>query len=136
MALEPGEGRAAVPVRSALLGSVLAVALVVTTLTFGDSLHTLVANPSLYGWNWTYTLNPVGSGGGEVPQVALAMLKHDQDVAAYSGASYNDLQVDGQEVPFLLENDGARRHPAHPHRTRVHGGQRGRARRGDDGAAA
>ena len=107
MALEPGEGRAAVPVRSALLGSVLAVALVVTTLTFGDSLHTLVANPPLYGWNWTYTLNPVGSGGGEVPQVALAMLKHDKDVAAYSGASYNDLQVDGQEVPFLLENDGA-----------------------------
>jgi hypothetical protein len=107
MALEPGEGRAAVPVRSALLGSVLAVALVVTTLTFGDSLHALVSNPPLYGWNWTYTLNPVGSGGGEVPQIALTMLKHDKDVAAYSGASYNNLQVDGQEVPFLVENDGA-----------------------------
>jgi hypothetical protein len=107
MALEPGEGRGAVPVRSALLGSVLAVALVVTTLTFGDSLHTLVSNPPLYGWNWTYMLNPVGSGGGEVPQVALTLLKHDKDVAAYSGASYNDVQVDGQEVPFLVENDGA-----------------------------
>ena len=107
MALEPGEGRAAVPVRSALLGSVLAVALVVTTLTFGDSLHTLVSNPPLYGWNWTYILNPVGSGGGDVPQVALAMLRHDKDVAAYSGASYNDLEVDGQEVPFLLENEEA-----------------------------
>jgi MacB-like periplasmic core domain/FtsX-like permease family len=107
MALEPGEGRAAVPVRSALLGSVLAVALVVTTLTFGDSLHALVSNPPLYGWNWTYTLNPVGSGGGEVPQIALAMLKHDKDVSAYSGASYNDLEVDGQEIPFLLENTGA-----------------------------
>lgn len=107
MALEPGEGRAAVPVRSALLGSVLAVALVITTLTFGSSLHTLVSNPPLYGWNWTYILNPVGSGGGEVPQVALTMLKHDKDVAAYSGASFNDLQVDGQEIPFLLENEGA-----------------------------
>jgi hypothetical protein len=107
MALEPGEGRAAVPVRSALLGSVLAVALVVTTLTFGDSLHTLVSNPPLYGWNWTYMLNPVGAGGGGVPQVALTMLKHDKDVAAYSGASFNNLQMDGQEVPFLLENDGA-----------------------------
>ncbi len=107
MALEPGEGRAAVPVRSALLGSVLAVALVVTTLTFGDSLHTLVSDPPLYGWNWTYILNPVGAGGGDVPQVALTMLKHDKDVAAYSGASFNDLQVDGQEVPFLLENEGA-----------------------------
>jgi hypothetical protein len=107
MALEPGEGRGAVPVRSVLLGSVLAVALVVTTLTFGDSLHTLVSNPPLYGWNWTYILNPVGSGGGDVPQVALSMLKHDKDVAAYSGASFNDLQVDGQEVPFLLENAAA-----------------------------
>ncbi|HVA07893.1 MAG TPA: FtsX-like permease family protein [Acidimicrobiales bacterium] len=107
MALEPGEGRAAVPVRSALLGSVLAVALVVTTLTFGNSLQMLVATPPLYGWNWTYILNPVGAGWGEVPQVALKMLKHDKDVAAYSGASFNNLQMDGQEVPFLLQNDGA-----------------------------
>ena len=48
------------PVRSVLLGSSLAVALVVTTLTFGSSLQTLVSNPPLYGWNWTYILNPVG----------------------------------------------------------------------------
>ncbi len=76
-------------------------------MTFGDSLHTLVSNPPLYGWNWTYILNPVGSGSGEVPQVALTMLKHDKDVAGYSGASFNDLQMDGHEVPFLLENDRA-----------------------------
>jgi FtsX-like permease family len=96
-----------VPVRSALLGSVLAVALVVTTLTFGDSLQALVSTPPLYGWNWSYILNPVGAGGGEVPQVALTMLKHDKDVAAYSGASFNNLEMDGQNVPFLLENEGA-----------------------------
>ena len=107
MALEPGEGRAAVPVRSALLGSIMAVALVVTTLTFGNSLQTLVSNPPLYGWNWTYILNPVGAGGGEVPQVALSMLKHDKDVAAFSGTSFNNLELDGQEVPFLMESDRA-----------------------------
>ena len=104
MALEPGEGRSAVPVRSALVGSALAVALVVTTLTFGNSLQTLVSNPPLYGWNWTYILNPVGAGSGNVPQVALSLLKHDPYVAAYSGASYNDAELDGQYVPFLLEN--------------------------------
>ncbi len=107
MALEPGAGRSAVPVRSALLGSILAVTLVVTTLTFGSSLQTLVSSPALYGWNWTYTLNAVGSGGGDVPQVAFAMLHHDPYVAAYSGASYNDVEIDGQGVPFLVENAGA-----------------------------
>ena len=104
MALEPGEGRSAVPVRSALLGSVLAVALVVTTLTFGNSLQTLVSSPPLYGWNWTYILNPVGVGSGNVPQVALSLLKHDPYVAAYSGASFNEAELDGQGVPFLIEN--------------------------------
>ena len=107
MALQPGEGRAAVPVRSMLLGSSLAVALVVTTLTFGNSLQTLVSNPSLYGWNWTYVLNPVGAGGGNVPHVAFSMLKHDKDVAAYAGMSYNDMEMDGQEVPFLIANEDA-----------------------------
>ena len=40
MALEPGEGRAAVPVRSVMVGAVLAVALVMATITFGiESAH-------------------------------------------------------------------------------------------------
>jgi hypothetical protein len=107
MALEPGEGRNAVPVRSALLGSVLAVALVVTTLTFGNSLQTLVSSPPLYGWNWTYILNPVGAGNGDVPQVTFSMLKRDPYVAADSGVSFNDAEIDGQGVPFLVANAGA-----------------------------
>ena len=107
MALEPAEDRSAVPVRSALLGSVLAVALVVTTLTFGNSLQTLVSRPALYGWNWTYILQPVGAGNGNVPQVTLSLLQHDRYVAAYSGASYNDVELDGQSVPFLVENVAA-----------------------------
>ncbi len=107
MALEPGEGRSAVPVRSALLGSVLAVALIVTTLTFGNSLQTLVSRPALYGWNWTYILQPVGPGSGNVPQVTLSLLQHDRYVAAYSGASFNDVEIDGQSVPFLVQNLGA-----------------------------
>ena len=107
MALEPGEGRGAVPVRSALLGSILAVALVVTTVVFGSSLHTLISSPPLYGWNWSYALNPTGPGGGNVPRVAFTMLHHDRYVAAYSGVSYNDVEIDGQTVPFLIEDAGA-----------------------------
>jgi hypothetical protein len=47
MALEPGGGRTALPVRSALMGTAVAVALVVATVTFGSSLQTLVSHPPL-----------------------------------------------------------------------------------------
>ena len=104
MALERDDTRTAVPVRSVLLGSSLAVGLVAATLTFGSSLGTLVANPPLYGWNWSYILNPVGSGGGNVPPIALTMLHHDRYVAGYTGADYVDIEVDGLALPILLSN--------------------------------
>jgi hypothetical protein len=97
-ALEPGRGRTAVPVRSALVGSVLAVAVVAATLTFGAGLRTLVAKPSLYGWNWTLGLSSVNG----VPPPALELLDDDPAVDGY--ADYSDLhaQLDGQDVPILL----------------------------------
>ncbi len=108
MALEPGGGRTAVPVRSALLGTGVAISLVVATVIFGSSLGTLVSHPSLYGWNWSYMLSQVGSGGGNVPPQAFALLAHDHDVAAYTGVSYMDGEIDGQGVPFLIGDT----HPA------------------------
>jgi hypothetical protein len=98
-ALEPGRGRTAVPVRSALLGSTLAIALVVATLTFGSGLQSLVSHPALYGWNWTYLLNPTNT----VPPQATALLDHDRDVAAWAPYDYNDVAVNGQNVPMLFE---------------------------------
>lgn len=62
-ALEPGRDRDAVPVRSALVGAMLAVTIVVATLTFGSGLSTLISHPSLYGWNWNYAI----TGGENVP---------------------------------------------------------------------
>jgi len=98
-AVEPGQGRTAVPVRSALLGAVLAVALVVATVTFGSGLQSLVSHPALYGWNWNYMLN----GSNNVPPQALALLGHDHDVVAWSGYDYNNAEIDGQSIPFLFE---------------------------------
>ena len=46
-ALEPGVGRNAVPVRSAILGAALAVIVVVATVTFSSSLDALVSHPRL-----------------------------------------------------------------------------------------
>jgi hypothetical protein len=64
MALEPGRGRSAVPVRSALTGTAVAVAAVVAALVFGASLAWLVDPPRLYGQDWT--LGP-SLGFGSVP---------------------------------------------------------------------
>ncbi len=102
-ALDGGRGRAAVPVRSALLGTVLAVALVVITLTFASGLNTLVSHPSLYGWDWNYMLNP----SDDVPPQTLTVLDHDPDVAAWSGSNLANAQIDGQSFPILLSSTNA-----------------------------
>jgi hypothetical protein len=102
-AVEPGRGRTAVPVRSALWGAVLAVMLVVATLTFGSGLRTLVSRPSLYGWNWNYLLTSVN----DVPPQALALLDHDRSVAGWTGVQDLEFQVDGQNVPGLMTDSHA-----------------------------
>ena len=53
MALDPGEGRTKVPVRSAIVGAAFGVAGVVAAVTFGAGLDALVEDPSSSGWNWT-----------------------------------------------------------------------------------
>jgi hypothetical protein len=98
--LERGRGRTAVPVRSALTGAVLAVAVVVATLTFGNSLGTLDSHPTLYGWNWSYAIN--SPGGDNVPPVVGHLLSRDPEVAAWTGYSFGNVQIDGLTVPVLL----------------------------------
>jgi hypothetical protein len=102
-ALEPGQGRTSVPVRSALVGTVLAVAVVVSALTFAASLSTLVSHPPLYGWNWDYMFDTTN----DVPPQSLKALDHDRDVAAWSGADLVPFQIDGQFVPSVVASPHA-----------------------------
>jgi hypothetical protein len=102
-ALQPGHGRTTVPVRSALFGTVLAVMIVVATLTFGSGLNTLVSHPALYGWNWNYAL----TSDYLVPPQALSLLGHDRAVAAWSGVSFANAQIDGLTVPIILATTNA-----------------------------
>jgi MacB-like periplasmic core domain/FtsX-like permease family len=100
LAVDPGSGRSAVPVRSAILGTALAMIVTVATVTFGASLDTLVSHPPLYGWNWTYALI---SGGPTVisgPRAA-AVLDHDPAVAAWTGVYFATFKVDGLTVPVI-----------------------------------
>jgi ABC-type lipoprotein release transport system permease subunit len=52
MAVQPGRGRATVPVRSTLVGASIGVATIVAVITFAASLGHLFDEPRLYGWNW------------------------------------------------------------------------------------
>jgi hypothetical protein len=100
-ALDSGGGRNSVPIRPTLVGMALAVAVVTSTLTFGSGLATLVAHPSLYGWNWTYAL--VSENGPDVPPQAYGALQHDPDVQSVSGATIADPTIDHQVVPSIFE---------------------------------
>jgi hypothetical protein len=108
-ALKSGRGANAAPVRSAILGAVLAVVVLVTTVTFGASLDNLVSHPSLYGWNWNYALLSGFAGQEDLPGPQVATLfDHDHYVASWSGANFNIGYLDGHSVPMMAETPGAR----------------------------
>ena len=107
-ALEPGGGRNAAPVRSAIVGSILAVFVLTTTVTFGASLNGLVSHPALYGWNWNYALLSSFAGAENYPGPQTAtFLNRDHDVQAWSGAWFSSAKINGQPVEFLAEHPGA-----------------------------
>ncbi len=107
-ALDPGAGRNAVPVRSAIVGAVLAVVVVTSTVTFGSSLHALVTRPALYGWNWNYQLLSGFGGQEDMPEKEVAtLLDHDRYVSSWSGIYFAGALIDGQRVPVIGTNPGA-----------------------------
>ena len=108
-ALGSRSGRDAAPVRSALLGAVVAVTVIVTSLTFASSLNALVSQPPLYGWNWNYALLAGFSAAENLPAAETAtLLDHDPDVAHWAGAYFESVTLDGQSgVPVLAMSPGA-----------------------------
>jgi hypothetical protein len=111
-ALEAGRGRSAVPVRSSILGTVLAIVVVVASLIFGNSLNTFISHPALYGWNWNYILESDAGYGGMPPSASNALLGHDHDVVGWTGGHYSFLTLDGMSVPVLGEDPGGSVQPS------------------------
>ena len=112
LALDAGRGRSAVPVRSAIVGTVLAVVLVVASLTFGNSLSTFISHPTLYGWNWNYILES-NAGYGDMPSgPSNRLLAADHDVVRWTGGFYTLLTIDGQSIPVLGEPPGGAVQPS------------------------
>jgi ABC-type antimicrobial peptide transport system permease subunit len=96
MALEPGRGARAVPVRSAYLGAVFGVLGVTAILVFAASLDHLVATPRLYGSTWDFQAEDTnfradcGTNDFGLARVA--------GVGAVAAVCHNDIQLDGRPV--------------------------------------
>lgn len=97
MAFEPGRGRTAVPVRTALAGAVLALAAITTAYSFGASLDRLGSTPSHYGWTWDVIVGNPNSP--DMRSRTEPLLARNADVGAYSAAASTYLTIDGAQVP-------------------------------------
>ena len=101
MAVEPGSGRTAVPVRSAFFGAVVGVVGVTAVIVFASSLHHIVARPRLYGVTWDFatadlTSNTPCGGANDFG------LTRQPGIAAVAEVCYdNSIQVDGRTVTGL-----------------------------------
>jgi ABC-type lipoprotein release transport system permease subunit len=91
MAFEPGHGRTAVPVRSALVGTTVAVAAVVAATVFGASLLGLVGTPHRYGQNWDQELD-LQVGSVPLAQGSKVLARIDA-LAGYAAGDYGQVTV-------------------------------------------
>jgi hypothetical protein len=99
MALEPGRGRTAVPVRVAMAGATAAVCAVVAAGGFGVSLARLAGTPVAYGVTWD-----VAVGGITSPTAAAATagrLLANPRIAAVAGMLGMDVTIDGRPLTVL-----------------------------------
>jgi hypothetical protein len=125
-ALEPGRGRAAVPVRPALLGAVAGVLGVLAAFTFAAGVSDAVANPARFGQTWQLDtfLGLSGQDFGPAASQVLRAAAADPDVtgvddARIGGAQSGQISVEsftydavaGKQVPVVLT---AGRMPAAP----------------------
>ena len=101
-ALERGRGRQSVPVGTALLGMVLAVAALCATAVFGASLTRLISTPALYGapFQAEFTNNGTGSGSAITGSI-LASLRNDRAIGRITLAAPGAIDVNGRQVRLL-----------------------------------
>ena len=88
MALQPGRGRTAVPVRSAIFGATLSVAALTASLVFAASLGHLLTTPRLSGFTWDAFVSVEGG----LPKAAAA-LRADPKIAGYTRGGFAGVRI-------------------------------------------
>lgn len=101
LAVEPGGSSSAVSAWSVVAGAAVAVAALVSAVTFGASLESLVHHPPLFGWNWNAAVL-AGNGYDKMPSDMIhRVLDGDRQVASWSGAYFGTDSIDGADTPLL-----------------------------------
>jgi hypothetical protein len=104
-ALERGRGRRPVPVGTALLGMVMAVAALCATAVFGASLTRLISSPALYGAPFQAEFTNEGTGSGAVLTGALLTgLRRDPAITRITLVTTAEIEVNGRNVRSLAVN--------------------------------
>jgi hypothetical protein len=99
LASEPGRGRRAVPVRSALVGAIAGVIGVVGCLTFRAGIDDAVHAPERSGVVWDHE---VAAGESVIPRAVSAQVTGGGDVAAALDARWERaVRVDGTPTPVF-----------------------------------
>lgn len=107
MAFEPGRGRTVVPVRSALIGTTVAVASTLAAVVFGASLIGLVSTPHRYGQNWAQMLD-LGFGG-VTSQLGAKVLAAEPAISGVAAGNYGQVHIGaGQDIVPAIGIDPVR----------------------------
>jgi len=99
LALEPGRGGNAVPVRSALAGTALSVLAVAAAFTFGANLLHLLDSPRLYGQGWDAAIDLQFQN--ITPQQTERLLGRVHGVSGWSFGDHGTIGVNGLVVPAI-----------------------------------
>ena len=104
-ALERGRGRHPVPVGTALLGMVVAVAALCATAVFGASLTQLISTPALYGVPFQAQFaNQAGGSEAHAIKPLLTSLRQDRAISQITLATTANISVNGHHVRAVAMN--------------------------------
>jgi hypothetical protein len=101
LALEPGRGRTAVPVRAALAGTALSVLAVTAAITFGANLLHLVNTPPLYGKRWDAAIDVQFPAPAITAAAAERRLGHLPGITGWTFGHHGAVGIGGHLIPAI-----------------------------------
>jgi ABC-type lipoprotein release transport system permease subunit len=108
LAIGPGRGERAVPVRTAALGMTIAIAALAAALGFAHSLDKLVATPRLAGYSWDAGVitNAIGPEdlGEKLPRLEASIRRAMPDVMIWRGTVFSTAAVGGLEISATVSD--------------------------------